>query len=144
MFRTISITPLSVRAKVLSDYPNAFKCPIDQFDSKDFNTNDAGWIRNDISQLARATSQSQYDAIVRRLVELKQEGGIPDGMTIEQAISQIKPRYAQSPNELEDFIKMTNGDFMARIDEAYQRALKPDVKPDVVPDVKSDVNSPES
>ena len=64
MFRTISITPLSVRAKVLSDYPNAFKCPIDQFDSKDFNTNDAGWIRNDISQLARATSQSQYDSIV--------------------------------------------------------------------------------
>ena len=124
MFRTISITPLSVRAKVSSDYPNAFKCPIDQFDSKDFNTNDAGWIRNDISQLVRATSQSQYDAIMRRLVELKQEGGIPDDMTVEQAISQIKPRYAQSPNEIEEFIKMTNGDFMERVNAAYKRALE--------------------
>lgn len=124
MFRTVSVTPLSFRAKVSKDYPIDFKCPIDQFDSQDFNTNDAGWIRNDISQLARATSQSQYDAIMRRLVELKQEGGLPDDMPIEQAISQIKPRYAQSPNEIEDFVKMTNGDFMERVNEAYQRALK--------------------
>lgn len=144
MFRTISTTPLSVRAKVLKDYPKEFLCPIDQFDSKDFNTNDAGWIRNDISQLARATSQSQYDAIMRRLVELKQQGGIPDDMTVEQAISQIKPRYAQSPNEIEEFIKMTNGDFMARFDVAYKRALSPDVKPVEKPDVQPDVNSTES
>ena len=52
------------------DNRKSFQCTIDQFDSQDFNLNEAGWIRNDISQLARATSQSQYDAIMRRLVEL--------------------------------------------------------------------------
>lgn len=100
-----------------------FVCVIDQFDAQPFNNNDAGWIRNDISQLARATSQSQYDALMRRLVEIKAEGGIKEGTSVEEAISQIKPRYAQSPNEIEQFIQMTNGDVMKKLDEAYQKSL---------------------
>lgn len=126
MFRTPSCSKRESVFDLIKDYPKEFLCPIDQFDSKDFNLNDAGWIRNDISQLARATSQSQYDAIMRRLVELKQEGGIPEGTKVEDAISMIKPRFAQSPNEIEDFIKMTNGDFTARLDEAYRKSLKLD------------------
>ena len=88
------------------DNRKSFQCTIDQFDSQDFNLNEAGWIRNDISQLARATSQSQYDAIMRRLVELKQEGGIDEKTSIDDAIAMIKPRYAQSPNEIQQFIEI--------------------------------------
>ena len=113
------------------DNRKSFQCTIDQFDSQDFNLNEAGWIRNDISQLARATSQSQYDAIMRRLVELKQEGGIDEKTSIDDAIAMIKPRYAQSPNEIQQFIEMTNGNVMDKVNAAYQQALK-DVHPDKV------------
>lgn len=128
MFRS-NISYRTIRQSVSSvkDSPKEFVRVVDQFDSQDFNENEAGWIRNDISQLARATSQSQYESIMRRLVELKQEGGIKDGTTVEEAISQIKPRYAQSPNEIEQFIALTNGNVMDKVNAAYQEALK-DVK----------------
>lgn len=120
MFNTHSVCPLSSRK--IKD--SVYKVVIDQFDAQEFNQNDAGWIRNDISQLARATSQAQYDAIMQRLVELKQQGGISDDMSVEDAISQIKPRYAQSPNEIEQFIAYTNAGVMSKLSEAYEKALK--------------------
>lgn len=97
---------------------------VDDFDSKDFNLNDCGWPRNDISQLARATSQSQYDSIAKRLVEMASEGNIKPGTSMEDAISMIKPRYAQSPNEIENYLQMTNSVVMKQMDAAYQKALK--------------------
>lgn len=99
-------------------------CVVDQFDAQPFNKNEAGWRRNDISELARATSKSQYDAIMSRLVELRQSGDIKDGTTVEQAISLIKPRFVQSPNEIEQFIEATNGSVMQRVTDAYNKALK--------------------
>lgn len=129
MFRKpIEMCSAHKRSHVLEP-DSRFVCVIDQFDAQPFNNNDAGWIRNDISQLARATSQSQYDALMRRLVEIKAEGGIKEGTSVEEAISQIKPRYAQSPNEIEQFIQMTNGDVMKKLDEAYQKSLS-EVKAD--------------
>ena len=101
-----------------------FLVSIDQFDSKDFNINEAGHIRNDISALARATSQSQYDALMKRLVELRNTGGIDEKTSIDDALSMIKPRYAQSPNEIEQFIQMTNGNVMEKVTAAYEKALK--------------------
>lgn len=128
MFRSsISYRSIAGCVAAVVDSPKEFVRVVDQFDAQDFNENEAGWIRNDISQLARATSQSQYDAIMRRLVELKQEGGIKEGTTVDEAISQIKPRYAQSPNEIEHFIALTNGNVMDKVNAAYQEALK-DVK----------------
>lgn len=125
MFRSnISYRTIAGCVAAVADSPKEFVRVVDQFDAQDFNENEAGWIRNDISQLVRATSQSQYDAIMRRLVELKQEGGIKEGTTVEEAISQIKPRYAQSPNEIEQFIALTNGNVMDKVNEAYQEALK--------------------
>lgn len=105
-----------------------FNVVVDQFDAQDFNLNEAGHIRNSISELARAQSKSEYDSIMARLVELQNDSGIKEGTTIEQAISQIKPRWAQSPNEIEQYLQMTNGDVMKRIDDAYQKVVKEDVK----------------
>lgn len=103
------------------------KC-VDQFDAQDFNLNDNGFVRNDISQLARAQSQSEYDSIMRRLVELKSQGGLPDDISNDEAISMIKPRWAQSPNEIQQFIEWTNGNVMDKVNEAYKKALQTDSK----------------
>ena len=98
--------------------------PIDQYDSQDFNLNDAGWIRNDICQLARAQSKAEFDLIMSRLQVLKDSKSLPDDITIDEAIRSIRPRWCQSPNELELWAEMTNGDVMSKLDEAYQKSVK--------------------
>ena len=102
---------------------------IDNFDSQDFNLNDAGWVRNDISALARAQSKAEFDMIMSRLQVLPDKPGIGDDVSIEDAFKQIRPRWCQSPNELELWAQMTNGDVMDKLDAAYREALK-DVKVD--------------
>lgn len=123
MFRT-NVPPFREKIDVQPEH----LCTVDQFDAQDFNLNDAGYIRNSISALSRATSQSQYDAIMRRLVELKNEGNIKPDTKVEDAISQIIPRYCQSPNELERFMEYTNEDFMKRLDEQYKDMRPKEVK----------------
>lgn len=93
--------------------------PVDSFDVKAFNLNDAGWPRNDISQLARAQSQSEYDSILRRLVELKNTQTLPSDMKVKDAINLIKPRYVQSPNEIDDFLNSLGSDTIASLELAY-------------------------
>lgn len=97
--------------------------PVDQFDAQDFNKNDCGWTRNDIAQIARAQSLDEYHAIVDRLVEVRQQGGLPDGITDREAFDSIKPRYAQSACEVENFVVLTNDSVMQRVDDAYRKAL---------------------
>lgn len=97
-------------------------CVVDQFAGADFNLNDCGWIRNDLSSLARAQSQSEYNMIIQRLTEIKQTGGIPEDISLEEAIKIVKPRWAQSPNELETFMAMTNPDAFDKLDAAYRKA----------------------
>lgn len=98
-------------------------CVIDQFAGADFNLNDCGWIRNDLSNLVCAQSQAEFNMIMQRLVEIKQQGGISDDVSLEDAIKTIKPRWAQSPNELELFMQMTNEDAFKRINDAYDKAV---------------------
>ena len=105
--------------------------PIDQYDAQDFNLNDAGWVRNDISQLARAQSKAEFDMIMARLQVLKESKSIPDDISIDEAIASIRPRWCQSPNELEVWAEMTNGEVMSKLDDAYIKSVK-------VPDSVSD------
>lgn len=96
--------------KLMVDYGRV--CAIDTFDQQDFNLNEAGWIRNDISQMARAQSLSEYEAIMRRLVTRPDEPD--DGLTDDQRLQMIKPRYCQSYNEVVAFAeKMTDRSFAA-------------------------------
>ena len=115
-------------------------CVVDQFAGADFNENDCGWIRNDLSSLARAQSQSEYNMILQRLTEIKQTGGIPEDVSLEEAIRSVKPRWAQSPNELETFMAMTNQDAFDKLDAAYRKAIdgKIDTKVDASEGSSSD------
>lgn len=118
--------------------------PVDSFDVKEFNLNDAGWPRNDISQLARAQSQSEYDSILRRLVELKNTQTLPSDMKVKDAINLIKPRYVQSPNEINDFVNSLGSDTIASLELVYgkkQQDIGKDVKVD---NPTSSVSSPDS
>lgn len=73
--------------------------PVDQFDGESFNLNDNGFIRNDICQLMRATSASEYDAKLRSLAQVP-ESSLPVDMSIQDCLDTIIPRYSQSPAEL--------------------------------------------
>ena len=97
---------------------------VEQFDAADFNRNDNGFIRNDIAQLARATSESEYQAMLKKLVVLKNEGGIPDGMKLSDAVQLIKPRYCQTPAELERFASDVARLDMEKLDEAYRKSIE--------------------
>ena len=111
--------------------------PIDDFDSQEFNLNEAGWVRNDISQLSRAQSLQEYNLIMSRLQVLQQSNSLPENMTIEQAFKTIKPRFCQSPNEIEQWIEFTQADVDAAIAEviAKQNGVDSKDKQEKVSDV---------
>lgn len=96
---------------------------IDDYDSQDFNRNDCGWIRNDISQLMRAQSRDEYDMLLKRLDVRNESDSLPKDMPKSEAIKRIKPRYAQSIVELEQYAEQLANIDMAKVDEAYRKAL---------------------
>lgn len=75
------------------------------FDSEnpDFTLNDDGHIRNDFSTLmAREDSRSMALAL-SRLREFDSQSNLPKGCTFEQAVKLIRPRWCQSPAEMDRF-----------------------------------------
>lgn len=132
MFRNLNLSVYNDSARYLEVKNHKVRSiPVDSFDVKEFNLNDAGWPRNDISQLARAQSQSEYDSILRRLVELKNTQTLPSNMKVKDAINLIKPRYVQSPNEINDFVNSLGSDTIASLELVYgkkQQDIGTDVK----------------
>lgn len=97
--------------------------PVDNFDAQTFNLNDAGWSRNDICQLARAQSQSEYDAIMHRLVTLPDKKGLSDSLSKAEKIRSIKPRYCQSNMELQSYAEYVATVEQNKLNEAYEKAV---------------------
>ena len=95
-------------------------CVVDQFDAQDFNLNSAGWTRNDICQLARAQTQQEYDAIMKRLNIIPDAPGNADGKSRLDAINGIKSRYCQSAVEIEQYAQIYSEDEQRRLSAAYQ------------------------
>lgn len=130
MFRKTEKSPVNLRAVEVKVFPFKDKKIVpyvqimDDYDSQEFNVNDAGFIRNDISQLARAQSQSEYEAMLRKLREMPVTSGIPDDMPIEDAIAMIRPRHMQTPSELELFATSLANVDMKRLNSAYAKAVK--------------------
>lgn len=134
MFRNLNLKAINDSARYAEVKNHKVRSiPVDSYDVKEFNLNDAGWPRNDISQLARAQSQSEYDSILRRLVELKNTQTLPSDMKVKDAINLIKPRYVQSPNEINDFVNSLGSDTIASLELVYgkkQQDIGKDVKED--------------
>lgn len=98
-------------------------CAIDSFDQQGFNINEAGWVRNDISQLARAQSLSEYEAILRKLATRPDQPD--DGLTDDQRLQLIKPRYCQSYNEVVAFADKLTERSYAALHDAYDSVHVP-------------------
>lgn len=81
----------------------ALACNVDQYLNHDFNVNDCGWLRNDLSALAAAQTKAEYDLILQRLKELSPNGNIPEGTKLEDAFNMIRPKYVQTENEFVGF-----------------------------------------
>lgn len=117
--------PVIKRVKV-TERNMSMLVPVDQYDSQEFNFNEAGWIRNSIAQIARAQSIDEYNKLAARMVEVRVQNNLPEDVTDEQAFDMIKPRFAQSANEVQQFIEMSHDVYMKRMDDAYRKAV-PDV-----------------
>lgn len=115
--------------------------PIDQYDAQVFNINECGVIRNDISKLARAQSQSEFDSIMRKIGLIKPNFNVKDDQKIQEIFDSIRPRQLQTPAELAGF-----AEYMANVDQAYADVHVPDdlVDSKDVSDASSSVDSPES
>lgn len=130
-----SIKSIVVPVRVFSDMK--YVAPIDQYDSQEFNINECGVIRNDISKLARAQSQSEFDSIMRKIGQNKAVFNVKDGQKLQDVFDSIRPRQLQTPSELAGF-----AEYMARLDQVYADVHVPDVK-DASKDV-SDAPAPDS
>lgn len=94
-------------------------CGVDQFLTKDFNRNDAGWLRNDLSALAAAQTKEQYELILHRLKELPSKSNIPEGTLLKDAFDMIKPRMMQTENEFADFAQFMTEKGIKNAEAAY-------------------------
>lgn len=96
---------------------------VDQYDGREFNINEAGFPRNDISSLARAQSKSEFDAILARLNVTDSSQSLPKDLSDKDALRLIKSKYTQSPNELEQYAQLVAQYDAEKIDEAYRKSL---------------------
>lgn len=89
---------------VLPEFKVERALAVDQFRAQDFGIGDNGWIANDLTMLARATSMSQAQAILQRLVQRDaQKSNIPAGTKLKDAYNYVRPRYCQSELEVAQF-----------------------------------------
>lgn len=62
--------------------------------------------------------------MLNALKERPRQYGVTDGMTMRQAIDTLKPRYAQSTNEVLQFGEYLINNHFDGLDSAYREALK--------------------
>lgn len=122
-FRNFKSLRTSKLTKLAKSQYNSHIAAVDQFDKQDFNLNDNGFIRNDISQLMRAQSQAEYDMKLKSLMEIP-PSSLPDDVSTADAIALITPRYSQSPAELAIFAETLAQRDMVKYHDAYEKALK--------------------
>ena len=104
-------------------------CKVDQFASKPFNNNDFGWTTNSISAMARATTYQEFLMLAQSISQTPSKYNLPDKCSFKDAMSLCRPRFAQNPCELNDFIEGLAAMDMRKIDEAYLNSLR-DIKID--------------
>lgn len=93
---------------------------IEQFPSKSFFDNAAGWSKNDLAALVAATTKQEYDMLVERLKVNDPQFNVKDDTKVSDAIKSIKPRWCQSANEIVSYVDALT---RANLDAAYDAAL---------------------
>lgn len=128
----LPLRPSTVCVEISSqEAANMSLAVVDDSLDKDFYKNDAGWKRNDFSLAARAETLEQYTAIMARLnntlVDVSKDGGRKSkGLTREQGIALLKPRYCQSYTEIQQYSDYVSSlDFISEKDNALVEKFNP-------------------
>ena len=78
----------------VSDVDDSHEVYINQFYAEDFNRNEAGWPRNDISAFEKAESDSEASAILMRLQEQEQTNDVWKDLSDDEKFELCVPRRA--------------------------------------------------
>lgn len=69
----------------------------------DYTRNIYGWLRNDFAELQESNDSLSMARILQRMQEFKDSGGDNADKSFDEIISLVKPRWCQSPAELDRF-----------------------------------------
>lgn len=110
MFKLVNLIEHVKPLRVLNKDGFFVNCsPVDQFSSQEFNRSFVTNLpANDITLLARATSQREYDMILSRLQEVRINQPDNSKKSDKQIVSEIMPSWVQSPSEIERFMDYYN------------------------------------
>lgn len=107
MFRSVSRSFKERSPYIDKDGHNIRLVPVDQFNSQTFNLGFNGLPANDITLLARAQSDLEYQTILARLKEQPQSK-TNEGKTDKQIIAEMMPSWVQTPAEIDKFMDWYN------------------------------------
>ena len=134
MFRSIFNfnPPCQVRHLTSEQASNAPICAIDDIVAQSFAKNDAGWVRNEFAAALRAQTLEEYKNVIARMsanaVDLSKDKGIPDKLTLDQAIQIVRPRYCQSYTELQQYSDAISSlGFVQEMDADFVAKLNPEI-----------------
>ena len=125
--------PCQVRHLTSEEASKAAICAIDDIVAQSFTHNDAGWVRNEFAAALRAQTLEEYKNAIARLssnaADLSKDKGIPDKLTFDQAIQLVRPRYAQSYTELQQYSDAISSlDFVQEMDADLVAKLNPETE----------------
>lgn len=106
----------------------------------DYSVNDNGFLRNDFSELNARNDSYHMALALSRLREFKSQGNLPPNATLEDAVKLIRPRWCQSPAELDRF-EVYLMDHALDLYKSLKSETPEDVKEAVGASVKQDTSS---
>lgn len=106
----------------------ALPVAIEQFGSKEFFKNYAGWTRNDINALQACTTKAQYDALIQRLSINDAKFNVKEGSKVVDALKSAIPRWCQSPNELQAYAEQIAQDVIDTMPDDFKKSLQETAK----------------
>lgn len=132
------VTIISTQKEIESAIKSRRLAAVDQFGVQPFQLNDGGWPRNTISCLARCQTLEQYKLIAQRLVQMPVITDKNSKVPIKDRFALIRPRYAQTPTEMEALAQT-----LAEYDKnAIDTMVQKQMEKEALKDVKSDASVP--
>lgn len=71
--------------------------------SGEYSVNSCGFLRSDFAELNSREDAYRYAAALSRMQELDAQSNLPENCTLEDAVRIIRPRWCQSPAEMDRF-----------------------------------------
>ena len=100
-----------------------FLIMVDQIGSMEFAKNNSGWQRGAVSMLSDIQTEQQAATVLRMLQQRPVQYNLNDKVSAKDAFNMVRPRSCQMPTELEQFAEhIAKGD-MAKLDDAYAKAI---------------------